>query len=626
MAENNIQNTENKNTTGQDSLGKAIRRNANGKRIKELISRFNRCLREEGAESAWREVDFRLKLIFKRDVWKYRADIPLKKELKAQRAAQPQNSPKISIALPLYNTPEKFLKECIKSCVKQTYANFQLCIADGSDKENAEKNKKIIESFKDSRIEYIPLEKNEGIAANTNCALAACNGDYITLLDHDDCLYPNALYEVAAAINKTGADMLYSDEIVLDAKLKNLVSYQFKPDYSPYFLRSCNYITHLCVFSKKLFNAVGAYLDSRFDGAQDYDLILRLTEKAEKIHHIPKVLYIWRSHSKSTAAGIENAKPQAIKAGEYALEEYFANEAVSATVTAQPGFAGSYRVKYKISGEPMVSVIIPNKDHTADLKKCLDSLYKNAGYKNMQVIIAENNSTSPETFEFYEKAKNSYTGLTVVKYEGGFNFSAVNNFAVKSAAGEYLLLLNNDIEIISEGFIREMLSICQQKNIGAVGAKLLYPDNTVQHAGVIVGIGGTAGHSHKGHAADNAGDMYRLVTTQNYLAVTGAALMIKKDLYLKHGGLDEENFAVAFNDVDLCLRLYKDGFLNVYTPYAVAYHYESKSRGYDNTGANAERYEKERKAFCDKYADILKNGDPYYNPHFTYKYENFGYK
>ena len=616
-----------------DSIGLALRRNLHFSRIAALAGRGIACVRERGWQALWREVRFRVDLMIRAEVWWYRADLPLRRELKAQRAAVFAEMPKISILVPVWNTPPRFFDDMVRSVRRQSYANWELVLADASGAPNAPDGRPLPPSplqkraarFRDKRIVYRRLPVNAGIAGNTNRALEAASGDRLALLDHDDVLQPNALYEVVRAINEQHADYLYSDEIVLNGDLKKLVQYHFKPDWCPEQLQGGNYATHFSVFSRALLEKAGGGERSAYDGAQDYDLILRLTEQAGKVTHIPKVLYIWRSHAASTASDI-SVKPQALEAGRKALEAHFERIGWPASVETQTAYPGTYHPTVAIKGDPLVSVLIPNKDHTDDLARCLDTLYANAGWDNMEVLVIENNSTEPETFRWYEDAPQRYPRLRVLRWPGSFNFSAINNFGARQAAGEHLLLLNNDIEITSPGFVRELLSYSQQPGIGAVGAKLLYPDGTIQHAGVIIGIGGTAGHSHKGLDAANGGDLNRLVTTQNYSAVTGACLMVKASLYRELEGLDERCFAVAFNDVDFCLRLGLLGQRCVYTPYAQATHYESKSRGYDTAGSNLERYQRERTAFVTRYAALLKNGDPCYNPHFTYLYENYGYK
>ena len=608
----------------QDSPLKFIKRNLNIKRITSLASRGVASLKNEGFEATWRKIDFRIKLMTKGDVWKFRSDIPLKRELKAQREAVFPYMPKISIIVPLYNTPEKFLKEMIDSVYNQSYSNWQLVLADASDKDLPH-IKKVVDSYGDSRIVYEKLAENKGISENTNKGFALADGDYLALLDHDDVILPNALYENVKAINETGAQVLYSDEITLDGELKHLIQFHFKIDYAPDFLRGVNYITHFLVFERKLFEQVGAYEDATYDGAQDFDLTLRLSEKANKVHHIPKVLYYWRGHAGSTANDM-STKMYAFEAGRKAIQAHLDRIGLKGQVSIQK-YPGSYRTVYEVDGNPQVSIVIPNKDHIEDLSRCIDSIFALGGWDNVQVIVVENNSTEKETFEYYEKITAENSKVQVVYYKGGFNFSAICNFGVQFATGNHILLLNNDVEFVSENFVKEMLSYSQRSDVGAVGAKLYYPDGYLQHAGVIIGINGSAGHSHKGlaDARNNTGDMYRLVTTQNYLAVTGACLMVKTELYKKFP-LDEENFAVAYNDVDFCLRLYEAGYLNVFTPYSEGIHYESKSRGLDETDKPNLRYEGEKARFAEKWQKYFNYGDPYYNPHFTLLYENYGYK
>ena len=605
----------------RDNLLKMAGRLANPAHLRSVVGRTAAILREQGAEQMWRDVRFRVGLAVHKVSWRDKVDIPLKKELRAQRAENLQG-PCISIVVPLYNTPARYFKQMTGSVRKQTYTNWQLVMMDASDAAHAEVSAKAAAlAQKDTRFVYRKIE-NSGIAANTTKGFEAATGEYLTLLDHDDVIYPNALYDVVKAIQQTGADFLYSDEIVLSDDFKQLGGYHFKPDFAPDYLRGVNYITHLAVFSRKLLDAAGAYESPEYDGAQDHDLILRLTEKATKIHHIKKSLYVWRAAAGSTAQTMD-AKPYAIAAGERAINAHLQRVGLQGEARAIPGAPGAFQLHYELTGHPLITVMIPNKDHTDDLDRCLTSLYKNAGYDNFEVLVIENNSTDPETERYYAEIPQKFADCRVVRYQGKFNFSAINNFGAQFANGEQLLLLNNDIEVTSQDFLRELLSYSQRPDVGAVGAKLIFPDNEIQHAGVIMGINGSAGHSHKGHPADAVGDMYRLITTQDFMAVTGACLMTKTALYREMGGLDEEKFAVAYNDVDYCLKLWKKGLLNVYTPLAQAIHYESRSRGLDTLSENAKRYEREKANFYEKYQPYIDNYDPYYNPHFTNKVENF---
>ena len=607
-----------------DSVGGMARRLANPAHLADLARRSAATLREQGAEQLWRDVTFRVGLAFHHDSWRHRADIPLRRELKEQRAANLQG-PKISVVVPVYNTPLRFFNQMVASVQRQTYQNWQLVLVDASDGDHPEPGALARRrAAKDPRILYKKVE-NQRIAGNTTAGFALATGEYLVLLDHDDLLYPNALFECVQVIQKTSADFVYSDEIVLDASLKKLGGYHFKPDFAPDYLRGCNYITHLACFSRPLLDEAGAWESLEFEGAQDHDLLLRLTEKAKRIEHIKKVLYIWRGHAGSTASGME-AKPYAIAAGERAIDAHLARVGLPGKARAVEGAPGAFQIRYELTANPLISVLIPNKDHVDDLERCLSSLYKNAGYDNFEVLVLENNSTDPATESYYAALPAAYPRCRVLRYEGAFNFSAVNNFGAAQAKGEHLLLLNNDIEVLSPDFLRELLSYSQRADVGAVGAKLYYPDDTIQHAGVIMGINGSAGHSHKGYPRAAVGDLYRLVTAQDYMAVTGACLMTKTALYRAAGGLDEERFAVAYNDVDYCLKLWQQGLHNVFTPRAEAYHHESKSRGLDTTPENAARYAQEKANFYAKYQAYIDQYDPYYNPHFNNLFENFGLK
>ncbi len=612
-------------TKGPDSMGKALRRNLSFARLRHMMDRAVKTAKQDGLQQLWREYLYRYRLSTGGDFWFYHADLPLAKETRAQKKAIFPEMPVFSIVVPLYNTPLRYLEELLQSVRKQSYIHWELILVDGSDDALMERRKAMILriSEKDVRVRHTRLFQNNGIAGNTNLGLAESGGDFIILLDHDDALAPGALYEVCKAYNETKADLIYSDEAVLSGDLKHLHAFHFKPDFGPDTLCGCNYITHLCAFSSRLLESIGGSEREGFDGAQDYDLILRLSEKATKIHHIPKILYYWRRHENSTAKDILQ-KPDAIEAGRRALQEHLERQSLDGTVSVQKNYPGSYRVHYEVWGRPLISVLIPNADHIEDLHRCIESLYKKAGWTRFEVLVLDNNSRDAATESYYVEAEARHGTLRVLRYKGDFNFSAICNFGVARCVGDHILLLNNDTEIISDGFLREMVSYSQRPDVGAVGSLLYYPDDCVQHAGLFIGIGGTAGVNHKTHKRGSGGSMYRICTTQNMSAVTGASLMIKRNLYEKIGGFDEENFAVAFNDVDFCLRLQEAGYWNVFTPFAEAYHYESKSRGYDNEGPSAKRYRSEAHRFKQKYAALLQAGDPFYNPHLTLKFENYG--
>lgn len=548
--------------------------------------------------------------------------------ISAQRREKEENAQfpkdiKFSVLVPLYNTPDSFLKAMIESVQAQTYKNWELCLADGSDKEHSfvgEICKKYADG--DRRIKYEKLEKNLGISENTNACIRMATGEYIALFDHDDLLHPSALYEVMRAICEHGADFIYTDENTFSEEPRDAYNPHFKPDFSPDTLRSYNYICHLSAFSRELLDSVG-YFRSEYDGSQDYDLILRLTEKAKKVFHIRKILYYWRAHKNSVAQDV-GAKPYTVTAAKKALAAHLERCGLKGEVL-DSSVPTTYHIKYEIDGNPLISVIIPNKDHTDDLDICLKSLYEKSSYKNFEVIIVENNSTEKETFEYYEAIAQKHGNVKIVKWEGNFNYSAINNFGVNYAKGEFILLLNNDVEIINGSCLEEMLMFAQRKDVGAVGAKLYYSDDTVQHAGVILGLGGTAGHAHKHFGRSHPGYMARASIAQNLSACTAACLMMRRDVFDEVGGLDE-SFEVAFNDVDLCMKIRKKGYLVVFTPYAELYHYESKSRGNDSTPEKLERFRGEIDRFKEKWQKQLDDGDPYYNPNLTLTRDDFSLK
>lgn len=523
---------------------------------------------------------------------------------------------KFSIIVPLYNTPVKFLNEMISSVIAQTYSNWELCLADGSSADHPEVEKAVNKfAQKDSRILYKKLPKNLGISGNTNACLDMASGDYIGLFDHDDLLHPAALYEAMKAICEKKADFIYTDELVFRSPdINSVVAIHFKPDYGPDFIRGINFICHFSVFSKELLEKAGRFR-SEFDGSQDHDMILRLTSKAENIVHIPKILYYWRSHPNSVAGSIE-AKTYAIDAGIRAVQTNLDEQGIKAKVSRCETFPTAYRIKYDILSYDKVSIIIPNKNHLDDLALCINSILTKSTYPNFEIVIVDNGSNDPELFEYYDELKKD-SRFVICSLDIPFNYSKLNNFAAKKASGKYFILLNNDIEIITPEWIEEMLMYVQRDDVGICGAKLYYPDNTIQHAGVIVGLGGVAGHCFGGFNRNDNGYLCHLVCAQELSAVTAACLMIKASVFEEVNGLDEDNFKVAYNDVDLCLKVREKGLLVVWTPYAEAYHYESKSRGYEDTPEKQKRFIAEQNYFKTKWADFLKKGDPYYNPNLT---------
>ena len=535
-----------------------------------------------------------------------------KRTLRRQKHAAFAQKPLISIVIPLYCTPLPYLKELLESVRRQSYENWQLCLADGSPDDKA---KEFIEKHygREKRIVYRKLEENGGISVNTNEAVALAAGEYLMLCDHDDTLEPDALYEIVKAINDTGADVLYTDEDKVSMDGRHYFDPNFKPDFNLFRLRENNYICHIFVVKKSLTDETGL-LRSEFDGAQDFDFILRCCEKAQKITHIPKVLYHWRCHMDSTAAD-PSSKAYAYEAGRKAVREHYQRLGIDAKVemTERPGW---YRSHVKVQGNPLISVIIPNKDHTDDLELCLFSMTRKSTYRNYEILIVENNSEKEETFEYYRKLPDRYPKARVLTWEKEFNYSAINNFAAKEAKGEYLLFLNNDVEILTPDWMEEMLQNCQQENVAAVGAKLYYPDDTIQHAGVVLGLGGIAGHIMCRASKEDPGYFGRMISVQEISAVTAACMMVKKSDFDAVGGLDE-TFQVAFNDIDLCMKFRAAGKKIIFTPYAELYHYESKSRGLEDTPEKQFRFDTEVKRFQEKWAQQLEMGDPYYSPNLS---------
>lgn len=554
------------------------------------------------------------------------ASFPTPEEARKQRETIFENKVKFSILVPLYNTPEKFLIDMLDSVKGQTYENWELCLADGSDHEHAYVGE-ICKRYgaDDGRIIYHVLDHNYGISGNTNECLKLATGDYIGLFDHDDILHPAALYEYAKAINETGADYIYCDEITFEGdSIDHMIVLHFKPDFAIDNLRGNNYICHFSAFSRELLDEAGVFR-SEYDGSQDHDMILRLTTRARKVYHVPKALYYWRSHKASVAQDI-NAKTYAVDAAKRAVHDHIlAVYGMDAKVESTRAFPTIFRIRYPLVEKPLISIVIPNKDHMEDLSRCVESIVNKSTYSNYEIIVVENNSETKEIFDYY-KALEHNERIRIVKYEGDFNYSRINNFGVSFANGKYVLLLNNDMKVITREWMEELLMYAQRSDVAAVGGKLYYADNSIQHAGIVIGLGAhrAAGHTHYKDDKMHLGYMGRLCYAQDVTAVTGACLLVGRKQYDEVGGLDE-TFSVAFNDVDFCLKLRKAGYLNVFTPFCELFHYESKTRGMEE-GEKLKRFQNEVALFREKWKAELEAGDPYFNPNFSLDYSDYTIK
>ncbi len=534
---------------------------------------------------------------------------PSAADLVRQRAKTFARGPLVSVVVPVFDPPAAFLEAMLRSVAEQTYGKWELCLADAS---TAPHVRPMLEKWAsaDRRVKVEFLPTNRGIAGNSNAALALATGEYVAFLDHDDTLAPFALYTAAAAVDADpSADFLYSDEDKLDTA-GDRVEPNFKPDWSPETLRSRNYICHLTALKRSLVEQVGGFRDG-FDGAQDHDLVLRAGEQARTIVHLPAVLYHWRMHAASTAAD-KGSKGYAFESGKRAVADHLRRIGVDGAVHDGP-ILGTYQVVHHLRAQPLVSVVIPSQDHPDLLRACVESLAAGS-YANLEVLVVENGSTRPETFAYYRELEKQ-PHARILTWDKPFNWAAVNNFAAAAARGELLLFLNNDVQAINPDCLEAMVKLCVVPGVGAVGPKLLYPDDTIQHAGIVVGMGGVAGHSHLNYPRTAAGHGQRLLYTQNVAAVTGACLLTPRAVFAEVGGFDE-GFVLAFNDVDYCLSVLAKGHRVVWTPDAELYHLESKTRGPEDTAEKQKRFKREYDLFHVKWGRFLRDGDPYYSPHF----------
>lgn len=578
-----------------------------------LMGRWGAGRRETGHAAGWhrdhRAAQYRARLA------REGADAAAAQRLR-ERGQALKRAPLISVLLPVYRVDPAHLEAALESLRAQLYENWEACVVDDASGIDVAR---LCDAFDDPRVRVRRLSRNAGISAATNEAAAMAKGEYFAFLDHDDRLAPEALLEAALEIESSGADFVYTDEDYLDRSGERVYPH-FKPDWSPDLLLSHNYVTHLVVVGRTLFERAGG-LRSEYDGAQDYDFVLRATESAETIRHIPRVLYHWRTGEASTATN-PGSKPDALERGRQAVEAALARRGRSGEVKNAdvPYF---YRVEYAVQGSPLVSIVVPFRDKADYLHCIVGDILSRSTYRDYEIIGISNQSAEPETFEAMRDLAGLDERVAFLEYNEPFNFAAIVNHGVRHCRGEHVVLLNNDIRLMTEDWIEALLGHSQHPETGAVGGKLYYPDGRVQHAGIIVGIGGYAGHSHKGFPAAHQGYFNRLQVTQNVSAVTGAFMMVEKKLFEEVGGFDAERFAIACNDVDFCLRLRERGYWNVFTPRAEARHVESASRGYEDTPEKQERYAAERARFAARHPRILEEGDPFYNPNLTQTGEDF---
>lgn len=569
-----------------------LRENGVGQTIKKIVRKFN-----PGSGKAYK------KWIAKNE------DINVRKVQQTIKGFN--NLPVFSILVPIYNVEPQWLEECIASIQNQYYPHWEMCLAD--DCSSAEWIAPMLDKFAamDQRIKVVYRPYNGHICEATNTALDMASGDYIVLLDNDDILPPFALYEVAKVINeKPETDLIYSDEDKLTMKGER-VEPAFKPTWSPDLIMGTNYISHLGVYRTDIAKSIGGFRKG-YEGAQDYDFVLRFTEKTKNIVRIPQVLYHWRKVPGSTA-DTQEAKHYAFEAGRKALESALDRRGINAKVEHGKAL-GLYNIRYHSDKKGKVSILIPTKDNPVLLEKCIRSILDKTIYPNYEIIILDNGSVQKDTLNLLDAFKKN-SKITIERIDIPFNFSRINNIGVDNSRGDYILLLNDDTEVINEGWLCNMEAYCSQKRIGAVGAKLLYEDRTIQHAGIIMGLGGIAGHGHIGMPAGDLGYFGRLAIDVNYSAVTGACLMVKRKDYLAVGGLDE-SLTVAFNDVDFCLKLLEKGKDNIWVHNAELFHYESKSRGKENTAAKQKRFDQESQEMMKRWKEYISN-DPFYSPNLS---------
>ena len=587
-----------------------------------LVSKGFKSLFIDGIRPTWDKV--KLKVNTLRQMRKYYNQVfPSVEEREIQKNTKFEKNIVFSIIVPLYNTPKEFLEEMIVSVQNQTYCKWELCLADGSDEEYAYVEEVCNQYVKrDNRIKYKKLKYNMGISENTNAAIEMTSGNYIGLFDHDDLLHPSVLYEYMNAICQKDADFIYCDELTFERTLKNVVTMHFKPDYAIDNLRANNYICHFCVFDRKLFDEVEGF-HKEFDGSQDHDMIFRLTEKARNIVHVPKILYFWRSHSNSVASAIYT-KSYAIEAGKKAVAKHLERCGELGMVESSKISPVIYRIRYGISKLEKVSIIILSCNGVGKLRRCIDSIQRLTTYEDYEILVMESNSTEESIFRYYDEIKNN-NKVKIIRWKQSYNIAAINNYAAAVAKGKYLLFLNNTTEVIEPEWIEELIMYAQRSNVGSVGAKLYYSDDTIQHAGFILGIGndGIAGYGHRKLHKANLGYMGRLHYAQNVSAVTLNCMMVQRKVFFEVNGFEEDFTNEIYIGIDFCMKVLKAGYLNVFNPYAELYNHIAKPRRKKVRLENKECFKKEIIKFKEKWKKELSEVDPYYNPNLAFDKEDF---
>lgn len=603
---------------------RAVIRNKNG--VINVAKQAYKIVRQDGVKALWRQTETSVQRLHGYEQWLALYGQPDAVQLTEMRAALDgfQATPTISILMPVYNPPIELLRAAIDSVLAQIYPHWQLCIANDASTDPQVAPVLAEYAAQDDRIQVVNRKENGHISLTSNSALELASGEYIALMDHDDLIVPDALYWVAEAINcDSNLALIYSDEDKITEDGATRYDPNFKPDWNPTLLLNHNYVSHLGVYKTDIARQIGGFRQG-YEGAQDWDFLLRFSEQinVSQIKHIPRVLYHWRAIEGSTATHADE-KPYALIAGIHSVEQHLERTGVKALVGKHPD-RDLVRVTYTIpEPAPLVSIIIPTRNGLDVLEVCIDSILGKTTYPNYEIIIIDNGSDCPDTIEYLKQLNEGDCPIRVIRDDSPFNYSALNNRAAREARGELIALVNNDIEVITPEWLSELVGHAIQPQNGVVGARLWYPDDTLQHGGVIL-VGGVAGHAHKYFPKGHPGFSCRAIVAQNFSAVTAACFVVRKSIFDQVGGLNEQDLTIAFNDVDFCLRVQEAGYYNVWTPFAELYHYESKTRGFEDTPEKVERFNREVNYMKQRWGELLLN-DPHYNANLTLDREDFSF-